>query len=167
MARLFVGVYPPSSVIEALRALPRADAPGVRWVPPEQLHVTIRFIGNAEVDEVAPPLDRLAPSLRRAAVDLGPQVSRLGRNVVCVPARGLDELAGAVIEATAGLGEPPDPRPFRGHLTLGRLRRRAACGLTGAPFHATFEVDRLHLVQSVTRAEGAEHTVLRSWELAA
>ncbi len=167
MARLFVGVYPPPSVLDALRALPRADAPGVRWVPPEQLHVTMRFIGDAETEEVAARLDRVAPTLRPASVDLGPQVSRLGRNVVCIPARGLDELATGVIDATAGLGEPPEERPFRGHITLARLRRRAACGLTGAPFHASFDADRLHLVQSITRSEGAEHTVVRSWDLTA
>ena len=111
--------------------------------------------------------DRVAPTLRPASVDLGPQVSRLGRNVVCIPARGLDELATGVIDATAGLGEPPEERPFRGHITLARLRRRAACGLTGAPFHASFDANRLHLVQSITRSEGAEHTVVRSWDLTA
>jgi 2'-5' RNA ligase len=167
VARLFIGVYPPPSVVDAMRALPRPDEPGVRWVPPEQLHVTIRFIGNAEVHDVAAVLDRLAPSLQPASVDLGPHVGRLGRNVVCVPARGLEALAGRVVDATAALGQPPDPRPFHGHVTLARLRRRAACGLTGAPFHATFAADRVHLVQSITRSEGADHTVVRSWDLTA
>jgi 2'-5' RNA ligase len=167
VSRLFVAVYPPPSIVDALSALPRADAPGVRWVPPEQMHVTVRFLGHADVDEVTDTLDRLAPSLRAAHVEIGPRVSRLGRNVVCVPAVGLEELAPVVAQATKAFGEPPDPRPFRGHVTLARLRRRAACGLTGTSFRADFVADRIFLVDSVTRASGAEHTTVRSWALTA
>jgi 2'-5' RNA ligase len=164
--RLFVAVYPPPHVVAALSALPRDDEEaGVRWVPVDQYHVTIRFLGNVDVDDAVFRLDAVVADLAPAEVALGPQVSRLGRNVVCVPASGLERLATAVGKATADIGEPPDPRPFRGHLTLARLRHRAACGITGTAFEARFVADQIDLVDSVTRPEGAQHSVLRSWSL--
>jgi 2'-5' RNA ligase len=158
-------VYPPADVIDALAALPRKDDPDVRWVPVDQLHVTVRFFGTAEVAAASHALDAVARRQAPTEVELGPRVSRLGRNVVCVPATGLDEVADAVRVATADIGEPVDPRPFRGHVTLARLRHRAACGLSGAAFRATFVADELQLVESKTRSTGAEHTRVRSWPL--
>jgi 2'-5' RNA ligase len=167
VSRLFIAVYPPIEVVDALAALPRADADGVRWVQPDQYHVTMRFLGNADEASAAAALDAAVRSIAPAHVVLGPRVSRLGRNVVCVPARGLERVADAVAVATATLGEPPDPRPFRGHVTLARLRGRAACGLAGVRFDASFDVSELQLVDSVTRPAGAEHTVVCSFPLAA
>jgi 2'-5' RNA ligase len=164
--RLFVAAYPPPDVLDAVTALPRDDEPGVRWVPSDQLHVTVRFFGEADIDDASQALESVASTLPPADVELGPRVSRLGRNVVCLPAKGLDVLARAVSETTAAIGEPVDPRPFRGHLTLARLRQRAACGLAGRAFRARFVVDELHLVESVTRSEGAEHTRRQTWRLA-
>jgi 2'-5' RNA ligase len=91
-------------------------------------------------------------------------VSRLGRTVVCLPARGLDPLADAVRTATEGLGDP-EGRPFRGHLTLARLRHRAACGAAGARFSASFTVERVHLYRSTLGPEGAVHEVVASADL--
>jgi 2'-5' RNA ligase len=145
-ARLFVAVIPPPEVLDRIAALPRPDEPGVRWTRRHQWHVTLRFLGDAPVDEV---IERLA-GLDHPAVtaELGPAVSRLGRGVVCVPVGGLESLAAAVAERTADVGDPPDPRPFAGHVTLARLRRRGACGLAGTPFRARFDVDRIELVNS-------------------
>jgi 2'-5' RNA ligase len=167
MPRLFVAAYPPIDVVDALAALPRSEADGVRWVPSEQYHVTVRFLGAADQASARAALDPVVRTIGPVRVVLGPRVSRLGRQVVCVPARGLERAAEIVAAATAELGEPPDPRPFRGHVTLARLRGRAACGLAGARFDASFEVSELHLVDSVTRPTGAEHTVLCSLPLAA
>lgn len=166
MPRLFVAVYPPVEVADRLAALPRPDEAGVRWVPREQWHVTVRFLGDADANEAAARLEGVAPTLTAATVTLGPRVSRLGRGVVCVPAQGLDAIARRVGDATADLGRPPDPRPFRGHLTLARLRHRAACGLAGAAFEATFVATELRLVRSETRPEGAVHTAVASYALA-
>jgi 2'-5' RNA ligase len=162
--RLFIAVYPPPEVVASLAALPHDADASVRWVSPDQYHLTVRFLGEADVDDVVARLDAV-PALVRMTVTLGPRVSRLGRDVVCVPASGIESLAAAVDEATADLGVPPDPRPFRGHITLARLRHRAACGLTGARFEATFVANHIELVVSVTRREGAQHSVLRSWPL--
>lgn len=164
MARLFVAVRPPGPVVDQLLRLDRADQPGVRWVPPSQWHVTLRFLGEAELEDAISAVERL--DVARAGIDdpvvaaVGPRVSRLGRSVRCLPVAGLDPLAAVVRAATAGIGDPPDPRPFAGHLTLARLRDRAACGLAGERLSARFEVHEVELVRSVLGSSGATHEVV-------
>jgi 2'-5' RNA ligase len=92
-------------------------------------------------------------------------VSRLGHDAVVVPVAGLDELATAVVACTAGVGQPPDPRAFTGHLTLARLRARAACGIGGAAFHATFPVHEVALVRSDPSAQGVRYTTVATQAL--
>src|SRR5690606_17311838 len=131
----------------------------------EQLHVTLRFLPDAEPEEVQRAVDVAAEGLRAPVVALGPRVRRFGRNVVCVPASGLQDIAGVVATATAHLAEPSDERPFHGHVTLARLRRGANSTLVGTPFESRFVADEVHLVASVARAEGAEHRTLHVWTL--
>ena len=73
MTRLFVAVWPPSGVVDALRPLVVPGEPGVRWVTPEQWHVTLRFLGDADPDEVATALR--AAALPAAEAGLGPTVA--------------------------------------------------------------------------------------------
>lgn len=165
MPRLFVSVDPPDDVLELIAALPRTDQPGVRWVPRDQWHVTVRFFGEAAIDDAVAALSKV--SVAAADVVLGAKVSRLGRNIVCIPASGLDAIAAAVDEATATVGEPPDPRPFNGHITIARLKHRAACSVAGAPFAATFRASELHLVQSTLgKREGPRYETVFAQPLA-
>lgn len=158
MTRLFVGVRPPEDIVVALERLPRLDGPGVRWVPPAHWHITLRFLGRADPLEVGAVLAGAA--LPSCEVELGPRVSRLGRGVVVVPAHGLQRLAEVVGSVTSELGDPPDPRGLRSHLTLARLKGRAACGVTGAPVSLRWSVGEVELVSSVTDPAGAIHEVL-------
>jgi RNA 2',3'-cyclic 3'-phosphodiesterase len=157
-ARLFVAVWPPAEVLDAVAGLERPEAPGVRWTPRPQWHVTLRFLGEADLDRL-PPLDATA-----GTADVGPKVARLGRGVLCLPVTGLDELAAAVIEATRDVGRPPEDRPFRGHITLARLRDRARPpkGVVGTPFQATFPVTEVTLVASQLGGGPARYEVLDS-----
>lgn len=163
MARLFVAVWPPVEVLEQLEALPRLDEDGVRYVPVEQLHVTLRFLGHADPDPVAEAL--AVAQLPSATATIGPQVSRLGRSVLAVPVAGLDALAAAVTGATAELGDPPDARGFRGHLTLARLRHRGPCRMTGSRIRASFPVHEVTLVESTTRPQGPEYRTVARFPL--
>jgi 2'-5' RNA ligase len=163
VARLFVAVRPPDDVLDVVAALPRPAESGVRYTTRAQWHVTLRFLGEADIDEAAVALDGLdAPG---AEAVLGPQVSRLGREVVVVPVQGLDDLAAAVLGATADVGRPPDPRGFAGHLTIARLRRRGACRIAGAPVAARFPVHEVALMRSELRAEGSRYETIASWHL--
>ncbi len=160
MPRLFVAVWPPAEVVAEIEALPRSDEPGVRWVPPASWHVTLRFLGNAEVDDAEASLRQLSPSADRVIAQLGPAVSRLGRNVICVPCSGLDDLAARVVAATGSIGRPPEPRPFAGHLTLARLVNRGACRLAGHRISVSFSVDEVTLALSEGGPGGPRYTVI-------
>ncbi len=156
MARVFVAVWPPARVRAALAALPRPSVQGVRWLPEENLHVTLRFLGDVEPHDVT---DRLqATSLPAATAALGPAVTMLGRHVVMVPVAGLDGLAATVLQATDDLGEPARRR-FLGHVTLARCKRDGAGReVCGAPLDLTFDVDGVAVVTSETHPDGARYT---------
>jgi 2'-5' RNA ligase len=112
-------------------------APGsVRWVRPEGIHLTLKFLGDTTVDKV----EEVKAALAQAAAEVGPfsfTVTGLG----CFPnARrprvvwvGIQELTGAlarlrdaVEDHVAPLGFPTEKRRFSPHLTLGRVHRRAS-----------------------------------------
>ena len=167
MSRLFVAVRPPATVLARIAELPRPDERGVRWVPPSQWHVTLRFLGEAEEHAARDALGALPAALAATvpgsgAVEavLGPAVSRLGRSVVCIPVAGLDDLARAVVAVTEAIGDPPDPRPFAGHLTLARLRGRGSCGVAGTALAARFAVTEVELVRSTLASSGVHHEVI-------
>jgi RNA 2',3'-cyclic 3'-phosphodiesterase len=164
IARLFVAMWPPASVIEALTALHSKDERGVRFVTPEQWHVTLRFLGQADPLEVADALDRT--TLPVAHGHLGPAVDLLGERALIVPVAGVDALAAVVIRATRRIGEPPGKR-FVGHVTVARLKRHAhAPRALGALVDADFDVDEIALVQSRLHPDGARYETLRTWPVA-
>jgi 2'-5' RNA ligase len=151
--RLFVAVRPPEGVLDAVAALARPERPGVRWTTRDQWHVTLRFLG--ELDDPDPLAAALAAApLPAAEAAAGPRVAALGSGVVCLPVAGLEALAAAVGEASAGWGRPPEDRPFRGHLTLARVDRRQVRGrtrprtLAGEALTARFPVTDVRLVRS-------------------
>lgn len=172
--RLFVAVWPTDQVrdrlAEAIEALLTDE---LRWVKPENWHVTLAFLGSVPDDE----LDALVAVLRsiqaqalRCDAALGTHTSTIGRSVLCLPTSGLDELAGAVRESTGPFSRAPDrDRPFAGHLTLARTRRgRAVPGLAvgrpisalgiGAPVSMTWPVSEVRLVASEEGREGTEYS---------
>jgi 2'-5' RNA ligase len=154
--RLFVAVWPDPATRERLSAVPRPHHRGVRWIPPEHWHVTLRFLGDIDAEAVS---ERLGGTrLPRATAVLGPALTVLGPNVV-VPVAGLDELAVAVATATDGLGDPPRRR-FRGHLTVARCRRRPPSDVVGHRLETSFPVEQVALVRSELRQEGAQYTTI-------
>jgi 2'-5' RNA ligase len=165
VARLFIAVWPTRGIIDTLSALPRIDQPGVRWTTAEQWHVTLRYFGKVEESAAVAALESV--SATPAVATVGPSVQRLGDDVVIAPIEGLDPLADAVRTATADVGEPVDPRPFRGHLTLARPRRGGECTLEGHPIEAEFRVDELALVRSVLHSAGATYVIVTTKHLTA
>lgn len=169
--RLFVAVWPPADVLEAVRRLERADVAGVRWTGEHQWHVTLRFMGSVDdqvVPEVVAALDSVAGA--PAPVVMGPETACFGRGVLHVPVEGLAELAPRVVEVTAPFGEPPEPRPFRGHLTLARSGNPRSRGpdlrrLAGAACVGEWTVTELTLVRSRPHRDGVRYEVLHRTNL--
>ena len=148
--RLFVGVWPPPEVVDALRAMPRPDVPEVRWSTPDQWHVTLRFLGA--VADVAAARAALADvTWTSATVEVGPATARLGTSILMLPVRGLDALAAAI-------PFPLDHDGFTGHLTVARARGRRGrvpSSLEGIPVEASWTATSFALVRSQTRPTGA------------
>jgi 2'-5' RNA ligase len=161
VVRLFVAVWPPEPVVEAIRRLPRPPLIGARWTREEQWHVTLRFLGElADPRAAAEALARVPAMEDRVVAEAGPAVACLGRRVLCVPVAGLESLASAVIKATAKVGRRPERRAFVGHVTLARSPRGGwrtgdVAGVEGVPFRARWEVEELTLVASIP--EGGAH----------
>jgi 2'-5' RNA ligase len=174
LARAFLAVVPPAPVLDAIEehlAPRRGRAPqGVRWVPREQWHLTVRFLGRVgDLQRLVAGLDDLAPvpgpALRIGGVGAFPDPGRAAVLWAGVDegARPLEDLARRVEALVTAAGQPPDARPFHGHLTLARLARpRSASAFLeawggGAP-GARWAVRELVLFESDTRPDGARHT---------
>jgi RNA 2',3'-cyclic 3'-phosphodiesterase len=105
----------------------REFAPNARWVPPQSLHVTLKFIGEKPA-EVTTEIRRVLTSVGGESFDVSFRgfgffpTARLARVFwVGIEARPpLTLLATAVNDATATLGIPREVHPFSPHLTLAR-----------------------------------------------
>jgi 2'-5' RNA ligase len=153
----------------ALRARPGGDA--VRWVRPEALHVTLRFLGDVAPAQVEPLLaqvraqsEGLAPFQLRLGAPGSLPASRRPRVLLLElePAAPLAALARAVERGVVAAGCAPEARPFRGHLTLGRVTGRSAppslAGLAAAL--AAFDVTESVLLASELHPSGSRYTPL-------
>jgi RNA 2',3'-cyclic 3'-phosphodiesterase len=177
-ARLFVAVVPPAVVADCVEhwLLPvraawetageQGGPGGLRWTTREQWHVTLRFLGDVPLRAAGAALAAVtAPAVEAR---LGPRLRSLGTGVLCLPVRGLEDLAGSVASATDELGRPPDRRPFRGHLTLARARsvrrapRRAGSSVASSadPIVERFPVGEIQLMRSTLRPSGAVYDVV-------
>ncbi|MBI5090722.1 MAG: RNA 2',3'-cyclic phosphodiesterase [Actinobacteria bacterium] len=161
MARLFLAVWPPDDVVAELRMLPRKDQRGVRFVRPENWHITLRFLGDSDPSDVIEAMDGVvfAPAVAR----LGPAVDVLDERVLVVPVQGVDDIAREVRARTRHIGEPA-PKRFIGHLTLARVKPREQMPRAlGARVDATFDVDEVALVQSRLHPDGARYETTETW----
>lgn len=175
--RAFLAVDLPERVREqvaAAQARLRAAAPEpVRWTPPEKLHLTLKFLGDAFPAEQIPRLvsavaSRLA-RLERFEVALagyGAFPSAREARVLWIGvaggARELGRLARRLDAAGARAGTPRDKRPFRAHLTLGRLRRAVRVDTLAleCPAIDPFPVEEVVLFQSRTDPGGSSYVPL-------
>jgi 2'-5' RNA ligase len=153
--RRFVGVWPPTAVLDLVESLHRPVGAGGRWTRRDQWHVTLRFLGGAPLDEVVAALDGVGSG--PVTAHLGPSVGLLGQGVLQVPVAGLDALAEDVVRRTAGLGRPPEDRPFVGHLTLARFAGAPPDGVLGQPIDASWTVDSIAVVASHLGGEAARY----------
>jgi 2'-5' RNA ligase len=162
--RLFVAVWPPPPVVELLAGIERPPTPGLRWTTEDQWHVTLRFLGDVAGDDRGKKILDGLESIGRngpATARAGPAVVPLGSTVLCLPVAGLDDLAADVGRATADMGAPVGKRPFRGHLTIARLKDGVGVPPpVGAVLSASWEVDEVTLVASLLRPKGAHYEVI-------
>lgn len=164
MSRLFVCLWLPDDARAALEELHRKDQVGVRFVPPENWHITLRFIGEADPNDVADAL--LGSRFEPTTVRLGPAVDIGGERTLFVPATGADELAAAVVRSTRQLGDQPIRRRFLGHVTIARLKKRTNMPRAlGQRVDASWEPPEVALVESTLHPDGARYHTLQTWPI--
>ena len=127
MPRLFVAIPLPEDVRERLGLL-AGGVPGARWVDPEKLHLTLRFIGEVDggwAEDIMAALSGIvAKSFDVAMAGVGhwgtrERATMLWAGVEKNPA--LSHLQGKVESALVRLGLDPEGRKFSPHVTLARL----------------------------------------------
>lgn len=175
--RLFVAIDLPESIIERITPL-RCGLPGARWVAPEQLHLTMRFIGEVDGDLFLDIRDELAgvqcPVFNLELSGLGFFPPRGKPRVVWVGLRkneALLSLYNSIESRLVSLGLEPEGRKFSPHITLARLKNTPvikvarfleAHSLFSCP---PFSVENFHLYSSVLGRRGAVHRIESSYVL--
>lgn len=188
---LFVALWPSAEVREQLAAAVRTarpTAPGLRWTSPEEWHLTLVFLGQAEerLPGLSAALERALdgrPALELALDGWGafPQRTEPGSkdrdagkgnraSVVWagVAGDGLHDLAGALTEAARSAGVPVPSRPFVPHVTLARARPPRdvtdTLRVLGSAPLAGWRADRVHLMESRPGGQDRYRTA-RTWGL--
>jgi 2'-5' RNA ligase len=183
--RVFIALELSEPLKEGILAMGRSlRARGVRasWLKPGAMHLTLKFLGD--VEEGALP--RLFGAVRRAAEAVGPfrfETTDLGAfpsprrpRVIWLgiePVSELFELAEAIERELSELGFPRERRPFRPHITIGRIRDPRASGdVSGtladlAGLRETVQVHEVRVMKSTLEPSGAVHEVLTAVPLGA
>lgn len=176
MHRLFVAIRPPAAVREPLLDL-MEGVRGARWQDEEQLHLTLRFVGEVDrhqAEDVAAALGTIHhPRFEIALAGIG-SFDRRGQPthlwVGVAPHDPLKTLHNKVDQALAHAGVEPDRRAYLPHITIARLNRAtgpvdallaAHGGITSAPFM----VDDFRLYESDLAADGAIYSVIQRYPL--
>jgi 2'-5' RNA ligase len=183
---MFVAIDLPASLRESLAILIaalRRDLPGLRWVKPEGIHLTLKFLGDvpeAQDLRLREVLHRAVPSavppfdVRVEGVELFPDKGR--PRVVWT---GLREVNGSLLAlqqrvegAAKEAGFPAEGRPFKPHLTLARMGEgRPASDLPlilarhSLDDLGSFRVSTVCLFQSILRQGGAEYRHIEEFHL--
>jgi 2'-5' RNA ligase len=131
MHRLFVAIRPPEEVRDLLIDA-MDDSPALRWVGDEQLHLTLRFIGEVErpvANDIAAALERVrCPSFALRIAGVGKFEQRNGGALWAgiEPREPAAALAAKVERSLQQTGLEPEHRAFMPHITLARWNRRNA-----------------------------------------
>ena len=183
--RLFVALELPGEVWQTLgdliaRLKPQCRA--AKWVRPEGMHMTLKFIGHAIADGDAKKLDATRTAL--AAVKSGEPVEMRYRGVGFFPdarrprvvwcgveaSANLAQLAADIERALEPLGIPREAHAFVPHLTLARFKSldgvdalvRSAAEFAERDFGSARETE-FHLFESMLKPGGAEHRKIESY----
>lgn len=175
--RAFIAVHLPDEVKGSLVEVAGALAGGiprgaVRWVRPEQMHLTLRFLGETDIEKL-PVIQREMDEIAERCAPLSLRLHDLGcfpnhhrPRVIWVGLAGevsrLVAMKSALDGCLTPLGWPPENKPFQAHLTLGRVKdERAVQGIAWTADVPRLEVPvvAIHLIESRLRPDGPVYTV--------
>ena len=184
--RCFIAVELPDELKKGLTQLQSrlksGEQPGVKWVDPYSIHLTLKFLGSVAVDRI----DEITRAIEEAARGIPPfylEVKELGVfpnlrrvQVAWVGVSGevdkLGQLQQRIESNLARIGFAPESRPFTPHLTLARLRDQASPAerqrlgelIVSTRFETayTIEVDAISLMKSQLTRDGAIYSRISS-----
>jgi len=176
MHRLFVAIRPPEHIRDLL--IDAMDhSPDFRWQDDDQLHITLRFIGEVErpiADDLADALGRVRAepfAIRVQAVGRFGQRSSGALWAGVEPKAPLAALASKIERACVAVGLEPEHRAFHPHITLARWKGRRSRevgdfierrrGLTSEPF----DVTEFTLFESRLSRHGAHYEEVATYKL--
>jgi len=181
--RAFIAVKLPDDVIEFLGQVQSGlkkeglDIKGIKWVPPENIHLTLKFLGDIKITDIEAigsamqaavvPFD----SFTLSATGLGAFPSVKRPRVIWSGVGGeveiLARLQARLDEQLSGLGIEKESKKFKGHLTLGRIKGKVnpahiidAFSQCGSRASRGFVADSLYLIRSELRPKGPAYSDL-------
>jgi 2'-5' RNA ligase len=176
MHRLFVAIRPPEPIRQRLIGA-MGGVSGARWQSDEQLHLTLRFIGEVDrhlAQDILAALGAIHHPRFEIALNGIHAFDRGGEPVTLwaglSPHEPLKALHKKVDQACLRVGVAPDRRAYLPHITLARLKRGStrmnglveqAGGLASPPF----SVDRFSLYESQLTPEGPVYSMIESYSL--
>ena len=178
MHRLFVAIRPPEDIRDLLIDA-MDDSPALRWVGDEQLHLTLRFIGEVErpvANDIAAALHRLRSSafaLRVTGVGKFEQRNGGALWAAIQPAEPVSALAAKIERALQQVGLEAEHRAFKPHITLARWKRRnseaveAFLRRNSDLLSPSFQVDEFILFESRLSRHGAHYEPVAGFPLTA
>ncbi|MBN2318531.1 MAG: RNA 2',3'-cyclic phosphodiesterase [Acidobacteria bacterium] len=179
--RTFIAIPIPESCLEILEQMQRhlkASTTEVRWTKISSIHLTLKFLG--EVDPaIIPDMGKALADVSKQSRKFNLRLTGLGsfpnekspRIVWCGILGDTDVLARLQAEVEtvcADFGFAAENRPFRPHLTLGRIKGRKnlkllmGCIEKGTDLECGFRADCLNIYKSVLKPDGAVYTVLET-----
>jgi 2'-5' RNA ligase len=184
--RLFVAIFPPAEIVASLRETVADLAEGmpqraIRWTRPEQIHLTLNFLGAIEIERIS----EITSALRSACNGFWQHKVRVA-GLGCFPSQDrpkiiwaglvgdqqlLANLKTSIDARLAECGCIGEERPFHPHLTIGRAvflnasgRNKLVAGLAREQERefGEWQITRVDLMQSILSSQGAAYSVLDS-----
>lgn len=176
--RIFIAIELPDQVRSMLARL-RRELPGARWLPAEQLHLTMAFLGELDQSSVNRLTDQLSKlqlpdfALHFSAIGCFPDQRQARVLWIGVqPEPLLTKLARSIQQTIVSCEIPLEQRPFSPHITLARFKPPAAPQILqpylrqhSQPKLPAIEVREFILFQSRLTSQGAIHTPLERFAL--
>jgi 2'-5' RNA ligase len=177
--RLFIGIgLPPAlnqTLAKAAHTLIAPEAQSrtrITLTRPENMHVTLNFLGQVEpsrLDEIQQALATIrAPRLHLQLNGAGAFANAGILYAQIKPSAPLLNLAEQVFQSMENCGFPREQRPYTPHITLARSKGRIRIlprEENNPTFRRSFEAQELRLYESITRPEGAHYEVRRAFPL--
>ena len=176
MHRLFVAIRPPEPIRDLLVDAMDQSA-DLRWQHDEQLHITLRFVGEVDrpvADDLADALGQIRSpplELRIAGVGRFEQRSSGALWAGVEPKAPLAALAAKIERACQSIGLEPERRAFHPHITLARWKGRRSIEVRGflerraGLASEAFAIDRFILFESRLSRHGAYYETVETYRL--